>query len=109
MGDVKLSTPRITVIREGHDNVELQTTNRELVLWDRTRIKHKWPTGQDAPFLWLTFISWAAARRTGAIPADLSYERWEAEVLEVETVDDDDEPDGVNELGRPTRPVPDPD
>jgi hypothetical protein len=102
MGDVKLSSPRVTVIREGHDTLEIQTANPDLVLWDRTRIKHKWPGFQEAPFLWLTFIAWAAARRTGAIPMDLRYEAWEETVLQVVDTEQDDTT--VSEIGSPTRP-----
>jgi len=92
MGDVRLTTPRLNILREGHDPIEeLQTTNADLVLWDRTRFRHKWPQVSEAPFLWLTFIGWAAARRTGAISQDHRYETWESEVLEVETVDDEDD------------------
>lgn len=94
MGDVRLSSPRVRVVREGLDDLEVQTTNADLVLWDRTRIKHKWPKFDEAPFLWLTFLSWAAARRTGAISSDHTYERWEAETLDVSSRDDDDEADG---------------
>jgi hypothetical protein len=89
MGDIKLSSPRVKVIRDGIDPVEFQTTNADLVLWDRTRAKHKWPTFQDAPFLWLTFLSWAAARRTGAIDPAFTYEKWEAETLDVEALTDE--------------------
>lgn len=102
MGDVRLNTPRLRIVREGVDDLELQTTNADLVLWDRTRTKHKWPQVGEAPFLWLTFVSWAAARRTGAITPEHRYETWESEVLEVETLTDDDEEDPV---GRPTPPV----
>lgn len=105
MGDVKLSTPRLIVKRDGHDDVEIQTTNADLVLWDKTRFRHKWPKVDEAPFLWLTFLAWAAARRTGAIPPDHRYEQFEAETLEVETVADDDDDDGeqpASEYGRPT-------
>ena len=103
MGDVRLSTPRVRIVRQGHDDLDdLQTTNADLILWDKTRYRHKWPNVQEAPFLWLTFISWAAARRTGAIPADLKYESWEVEVLEVETLDDEED----DEEGRPTPPGP---
>lgn len=101
MGDVKLTAPRVKVIREdGAEAVEFQTTNADLVLWDRTRAKHKWPTFQEAPFLWLTFLSWAAARRTGAIPTDYGYERWEAEVIDVEAQTEE------SETVDPTQPVP---
>lgn len=101
MGDVHLETPRLRVKREGHEELELQTINADLVLWDRTRFRHKWPGMQDAPFLWLTFLGWAAARRTGAIVAEHTYEAWEAEVLEVAVQDDDQE--GAGEVGRPTQ------
>jgi len=100
MGDIRLTSPRVRVRRLGIEPVEFQTTNADLVLWDRTRAKHKWPTFQDAPFLWLTFLSWAAARRTGAIPPEFTYEKWEAETLDVEALTDD--ADSVD----PTQPVP---
>ena len=102
--DSQLSSPRVRIVREGADDpMEIQTTNADLVLWDRTRAKHKWPNFQDAPFLWLTFLSWAAARRTGAIPTDYTYEKWEAETLDVTALTDEDD-----ETGDPTRPVVDP-
>lgn len=98
MGEPRLTSPRVRVVREGHEDLEVQTTNQDLVLWDRTRPKHKWPTFEDAPFLWLTFLAWAAARRTGAIDTAVTYERWEAEVLGVTSVEDEED----DESGRPT-------
>jgi len=102
MGDVRLISPRVRVTRDGHEAIELQTDNRDLIRWDQTRLRHKWPTMDAAPFLWMTFISWAAARRTGAIPEDYRYETWEAEVLEVQALTDEDD------TGIPTGPGPDP-
>lgn len=99
MGDVKLSCPRVRVVRDGQPDLELQTTNADMVLWDLTRPKQRpvWPTFQEAPFLWLTFLAWAAARRTGAIPTDMTFERWRDEVLDVDASGDEDQP----ELGAP--------
>jgi len=96
---VNLKTPRVRVIRASDPDKEqdIQTTNGDLVLWDRTRAKHKWPSFEDAPFLWLTFISWAAARRGGIIGLDVTYETWESDVLSV----DAREPDEDDESGRP--------
>ena len=90
----RLGTPRLTVWRASDDEkaLEVQTTNADLVLWDRTRIKHKWPKFDEAPFLWMTFLAWAACRRSGLIPPDTTYEAWEADVLEVSS-DDDEETD----------------
>jgi hypothetical protein len=93
------------VVRDGHEDLEVQTDNRDLVLWDRTRIRHKWPKFDEAAFLWLTFLSWSAARRMGAIPPDLTYERWEADVIDVANIDNDADDVG---LGSPTPPGPAP-
>lgn len=106
MGDQRLRSPRINVLRDGHEPLELQTDNRDLIMWDQTRIRHKWPKFDEAPFLWLTFLSWAAARRTGAITTEHKFEVWRDEVIEVTTVDDDDS-EG-DETGFPTEPGPDP-
>ena len=76
------------------------------MLWDRTRVKHRWPKVDEAPFLWLTFIGWSAARRTCAIPTGHTYEAWEAETLDVAAEDDDDDSEGA---GFPTRSGHDPD
>lgn len=102
MGNVKLSCPNVRVTREGFDLLDVQTANPDLVLWDMTRPKHRWPKFDEAPFLWLTFISWAAARRTGAIPPEYTFERWQSDVLDVSNVGDDDDPG--DELGTPTLP-----
>jgi hypothetical protein len=102
VGDVRLNTPRLRVVRTGFDDLdELQTTNADLVLWDKTRYRHKWPNVQEAPFLWLTFIAWSAARRIGAITPETKYETWESDVLEIETLDEEED-----EEGRPTLPGP---
>lgn len=102
MGEIRLQTPRCLCIRDGYDDLEIQTANPDMVLWDRTRFKHKWPPVADAPILWATFITWAGARRTGAITPEYTYETWEAETLEVRilNVEDDDE------TGIPTLPGP---
>lgn len=114
MGDIRLNSPRVRVVREGHEDLEVQTANPDLVLWDRTRVKHRWPKFDEAPFMWLTFLSWAAARRTGAIETSYTYDRWESEVLEVEDANEaakreaGQADEGDDDLGRPTLPGPGP-
>ena len=98
MGDVKLSTPRVRVIREGHEPLEVQTDNRDLVRYDKTRPRQRppWPDPQEAASFWMTFIAWSAASRQGAIPSDLRYEAWEDQVLNIQPLaDDDDSEDGA--------------
>ena len=74
MADVKLSTPRLRVVLADGTDREVQCTNADMVRFDLTRSKQKWPGAQDAPFLWLTFVAWAALRRTGVIEQSLGYE-----------------------------------
>lgn len=100
MGDQRLSSPKLTVIRDGHEPLTVQTNNMDLVLWDRTRVKHKWPRLDEAPFLWFTFISWSAARRTEAIGADVTYERWEMMVVDV-SAEDTGTAETDDDTGRP--------
>lgn len=97
MGDQRYSLPRVRVLRDGHDPLEVQILNPDLLRWDLTRGKHRWPTMREAPNLWMTFIAWAAAVRTGA-----TADRWETfrdGTLEVRNVgaDDDDESDPAAE------------
>jgi len=93
----RLGTPLVKVVRQTDPDktLEVQTTNADLVLWDRTRAKHKWPKFDDAPFLWLTFISWAGARRSGLITPDFTYEQWERDVLSADATDDEDDETGA--------------
>ena len=65
MGDVRLVAPRVRVIRDGAEPLEIQTDNRDLVAYERTRLRRKpvWPAFNESPFQWLTFIGWSAARR----------------------------------------------
>jgi hypothetical protein len=92
MGEVKLSSPRVRVIRDGLPDLEVQTTNADMVRWDLTRPKQRppWPKFDEAPILWMTFLAWAAARRTGAIELGHTWEVWLEEVLEVEPLNDPD-------------------
>jgi hypothetical protein len=104
MGDQRLTSPRLRIVRDGHEPVEVQTDNRDMILWERTRLRHKWPKFDEAPFVWMTFLGWAAARRTGAIETSLTYEMWESDVLGIETVSAED----TSEIGVPTEPGADP-
>jgi hypothetical protein len=92
MGDRRLSSPLVNVIRDGHEDLTLQTTNADMIAWDLTRPKQRppWPKFDEAPILWMTFLAFCAARRTGAIDAGYKWDTWRAEVLEVAPVQDDD-------------------
>jgi len=105
MGEVRLVAPHVRVIRDnGTEPLEIQTDNRDLLAWESTRIRHKWPKFEEAPFKWLTFISWSASRRAGVVDNTVTYEQWEASVLSVT----DTRADENEETGRPIDPGPDP-
>lgn len=97
MGDHKLTTPRVLIIREGFEPLEVQTDNRDLVRYDKTRPRQRppWPDPQEAPSFWLTFISWSAANRQGAIPPELRYEAFEEQTLNIQNLSDDDDEEGA--------------
>lgn len=93
MADFKITSPNLRVLRGSLDApevIEIQTLNPDLIAWDMTRARHKWPVTQETPFKWLTFIAWHACRREGRIPPDLTYEAWEGTTLNVENLDTDD-------------------
>lgn len=107
MADFKLSSPRVRIVRGAIDApevIEVQTLTPDLILWDMTYLKHRWPSFKDAPIKWLTFIAWAACRREGRIPADLSPEAWEASALDVSVIDDDEADEDAEGATDPTPP-----
>lgn len=78
----RLAAPLITyVLAEGDPERTVQPINADLLRWDRTRNAKKWPGPDDAPFLWLTFLAWAALKRQGDI--DMSLEDFETQCLSV--------------------------
>lgn len=89
----KLTTPKITVILkdpafpepdEGAEH-ELQAVNADLVAFDRERVRYGWPKGDDAPFIWLTYLGWKAAQRAGIFTGSLA--EFELVCLSVSSVD----------------------
>lgn len=107
MADVKLTTPRLRVTLGDDSQVEVQTTNSDLVRWDMTRAKQRWPSDpREAPFLWLTFLAWAALKRTQTIPADTTWEAFSDSTQEIANLDDEgQEADQVVEVD-PTQQAP---
>lgn len=75
MSEPRIAAPRVAVVIDrGAELVEYttQTDNRDAVRWDMTRGRKNWPTGEDAPVLWLTFIAWSALVRAGDFEGDFA-------------------------------------
>lgn len=75
MTEPRITAPRlVVVVEQGDQLVEFttQTDNRDHVRWDMTRGRKNWPTGQDAPMLWMTFLAWSALVRAGDFEGDFA-------------------------------------
>lgn len=95
-----LSTPIVDVILADGSVLEVQTDNRDLIAFDKTRLKHKWAPAQDAPAFWVTFITWSHLRREQLIPTAMTWESFADEHCLQASVRDEGEASGVP----PTRP-----
>lgn len=106
MADVRLTTPRLRIVLGDDSEVTVQATNADLVRWDVTRAKHKWPAIKEAPFLWLTFVAWAALRRTKTVPDTVTYESFQETAQSIEDVTDPvGGADDVDPMSRDHEPI----
>lgn len=92
----------ITIYLRDREPFTVATTLLDHNVWDLTRARHKWPSAQDAPITWMGFIAWSAARRTGAIEPELTWEQFLPLCDSVERKTDDDS----GELPDPIPPAP---
>lgn len=89
-----------TVHLASGEQLEVTVTNPDMVRWDMTRHKHKWPEMSEAPMLWATFVTWRAAVRQGLYTG--TWEDWSnTDALAVDMVPDEAPVD-------PTEPGPGP-
>lgn len=63
----------------------VRITNPDRLRWDLTAPRRGWPKGTDAPFLWLTFVTWAAAKRERL--TELDWDAFQAQAVEVTQLD----------------------
>ncbi len=87
----RIASPRLAVVLEKPDRtlVEIitQTDNRDAVRWDMTRGRKNWPSMQDAPLLWMTFLAWSALARSGDFTG--TFEQFNDVALSLRGVDAD--------------------
>lgn len=92
--DIVLAQPDGTFLEAA-----VQTDNRDAVRWDMTRTRRQWPAIGDAPFLWGTFMAWAAMTREGDISED--FDSFNARCLQASA-----RSDAETRPVDPTRPAP---
>lgn len=105
--EYRLTIPRIEVTLDNGSTFVVQAMNPDLIRWDRMAARNGWPGATSAPFLWMTFLAWSAAKREGKLdPPDMSWETFGDErCIQVRNLTDELEPsDGVD----PTPPGPEP-
>lgn len=86
-----IKSPILTVItRKGdqHEQVTVQTDNRNQVKYDLMRAHRGWPTQKDAPSLWLTILAWHALALAGHAVNE-EFETFNERCLEVYLSDAD--------------------
>ena len=71
---VKMSAPRMAVLMDDGAIHDIQAVNVDMVMFERDAVKHKWPSGQEAPFHWMTYLAWHALRREGTILKDVTFD-----------------------------------
>src|SRR5215471_1380438 len=110
MADVPdLSAPLVKVTMADGAVHDVQTANPDLVRFDMTRGRMHWPDAREAPFLWLTFVAWAALKREHALPDDMTWETFsETECVGIDALNVVTAPGEVGPAS-PTLPSPEPD
>jgi hypothetical protein len=98
MSTLKTLRQHLRVTRDG-ESTDVWTRPIDMDVLAFTYRRHpEWPDREANPVGYLLFLSWAALRREGAIPMDLKYEAFKAEVEDIEEL----EPEPVG----PTEPAP---
>lgn len=88
-----LAKTKITVELNDGTTHDLVIGNPSLVAWDRARAQMKWPAIDEAPFLWMTWVSWHHMKSTGLIPPQTKYEEFEEKLCMA--VGDTETPEGA--------------
>jgi len=68
------NNPRVHVLMADGAEWEAQTMNPDLLRYERTAAKHKWPGPQQSPVTWLTFLAWSAGLREGHLASSMTWE-----------------------------------
>ena len=99
-----LTIPRLRVVPLDGAEYTVQALNPDMINWEETAARHGWKanTPSVAPFKWLTFLAWSAARRTGQIDQAVSWETFAATTAQVSDVS------AAGDVAGPTLPGPGP-
>lgn len=88
----QLDTPHVRVTMTDGREYDVQTENPDMILWDLERHKRKWPSFQEAPFLWLNYLAYSKLNRTGQANGE-TFDRWMLKTSRVENLNAEGTPD----------------
>jgi hypothetical protein len=85
----KLSSPHVTVVMVDGSEWSVQSLNIDMLKWERYAIKNRLPVNPGgAPVTWLSYLAWSAGIREHALPADVTWPRFEQEMCASVAADD---------------------
>lgn len=90
MSRLKGVRQHIRVTLPDDEQLDVWTKPFDYDLYGITAKRHDWPDASDNPVGYLLFLSWSAARRTAAIPAELGYESFKERVENLEELEAED-------------------
>lgn len=99
-GERTLPGQRSQITWPDGSTVVVRVLQPDYIRWDLSRGKRNWPLGQDAPFLFMSFLTWSAARREGVY--DGTWEQFSEAVADVSALEADAE---AGDVIRPTPPA----
>lgn len=81
----RMVAPLCVVVMDDGSQFEVQSTNWDLLSYERYARAHKWPPANEAPMETATFVAWHALRREALVPQELTYDQFTMAALSIET------------------------
>lgn len=102
---LKLDTPHLRVTYADGESVDVQTENPDMVFFDFERARRKWPSFQEAPFVWISYLAYSKLKRSGGLrEPNQAFEAWLLTTVAIDNLDEDgNKAQAVTETG-PTNP-----
>lgn len=99
-----LDTPRVLVIMADGSMVDVQCEHPDLAMYDLERAKRKWPSIQEGPIWWLSWVAYSKLKRSGQLPDPKApFEAWLLTTAGVKNLDEDGR---IDELVATVGPTP---
>jgi len=103
MPEPRLTTPWMRVVMDDGTEHRVRALNVDMVAFDRERGRHReWPSMEDGPMYYQTYIAWHALTRLNKIPK-INFNEFCDRAWEISKGDDEDEDQGEDETVDPTR------